>query len=321
MPLFDVVLRIWQSLLTSFGTKIQGKDHLLNASYSIPNLTSKIRKLKRIGGTSSANVYKAVYSTATTSKQVAVKSFRIQKFGNTEQSEGQEVLIRASAWMTLQHDNILTPIGFAYGFGPLPSIVYDWMSGGTLTSYLEKNSDSLSVLQRFDLIKQIAAGLCHLHYKNIVHGNLHGNNVLIDAMGVAYIADYDVTAAHRGQHIPPSVRWTAPERFDSQNAVAPTTKSDVYSLGGVIYQILTSREPYYEVRSRSKVSIEILNGNKPSRSHDTHIADHHWLFMQKCWSIPENRPSATEVLHFSQLEVELLITYMRNPCLPSTYNC
>lgn len=272
------------------------------------NLTSKIRKSRWIGGTPSANVYEAVYFTATTSKQVAVKSLRIENLENRGQSEGQELLIRANAWMTLQHNNILTPIGFADGFGPLPSIVYDWMPGGTLTSYLEENSGSLSVLPRFYLIEQIAAGLCYLHYNNVVHGNLHGNNVLIDAMGVAYLADYDVTPTHRGQHIPPSVRWAAPERFDSQNVVAPTTKSDVYSLGSIIYQVLTNRQPYYEVRNRSKVSIEILNGNKPSRSRDTHIADHHWLFMQRCWSVPENRPSAAEVLRFSQTEVELLIT-------------
>jgi len=61
-------------------------------------------------------------------------------------------------------------------------------------------------------------------------------------MGVAYLTDYDVTAANRGQHIPPSVRWTAPERFDSQNVVAPTTKSDVYSLGSVIYQVRCAHE-------------------------------------------------------------------------------
>lgn len=75
-----------------------------------------------------------------------------------------------------------------------------------------------------------------------------------------------------------------------------------------ISQILTSHKPYYEVRCRSKVSIEILNGNKPLWSHDTHIVDCHWFFMQKCWSVPGNHPSAAEVLHFSQLEVEFLTT-------------
>ncbi|KAG2073457.1 kinase-like protein [Suillus decipiens] len=319
MLLLQSLSRVWKNLRTSLGTKFQRKDpslfvptaivvnpsedHLIfpKNAYSLPNLTSKIGESTLIGRTSSANVYEAVYySTATAPKLVAVKSLRV---GNTV-SEGQELLTRVNAWMALQHDNVLTPIGFADGFGPLPSIVYDWMPGGTLTSYLKEDPDSLSALQRFYLIRQIAAGL--LHDKNVIHGNIHGNNILIDAMGVAYLADYNVTAAHRGEHIPPSVRWAAPEHFDSQNVVAPTTESDIYSLGSVIYQILTGREPYYEVRDKSKVAIEILDGNKPSRSHDTHIEDHHWLFMQKCWSVPESRPSAAEVLHFFQTEVERL---------------
>ncbi|KAG2353293.1 hypothetical protein BDR07DRAFT_1615059 [Suillus spraguei] len=303
MLLLQSLSCIWKNLRTSLGTKFQRKDHL--NTYSLPNLTSKIGGSRLIGRTSSANVYGAVYYTSVTSKRVAVKSLRIEKIGNIV-SEGQELLNRANTWITLRHDNILTPIGFADGFGPLPSIVYDWMPGGTLTSYLKEDSDSLSVLQRFYLIRQVAAGLCYLHDKNVIHGNIHGNNVLIDAMAVAYLADYNVTAAHRGEHIPPSVRWAAPERFDSQNVVAPTTENDIYSLGSVIYQILTGREPYYEVRDKSKVSIEILDGNKPSRLHHTHIADRHWLFMQKCWTVPESRPSAAEVLHFSQTEVEHL---------------
>lgn len=53
-------------------------------------------------------------------------------------------------------------------------------------------------------------------------------------MGIAYLADYDVTPAHQGQHIPPSVRWAAPEHFDSKNVVVPMTKSDVYSIGTII---------------------------------------------------------------------------------------
>ncbi|KAG2131263.1 kinase-like domain-containing protein [Suillus bovinus] len=304
MPLIHVILRVWQSLLRMN----KKKDHV-NAPYPMRNLTSKIQNAKLIGGTSSANVYKAVISTATTSKQVAVKSLRIEIFGNIVQSETQEILIRVNAWMTsLEHDNILTPIGFAYGFGPLPSIVYDWMPGGTLTSYLAQNSDSLTILKRFYLIKQIAAGLRHLHYKNVIHKNLHGNNVLIDAAGIAHLADYDVTPAHRGQHIPPSVRWAAQEFFDIQYVVPPTTQSDIYSFGSLSYQILTGREPYYEIRHKSKVSIEISKGNKPSRSYDPPIAERHWEFIQKCWSVPERRPTAAQLLELVSREVELLTT-------------
>jgi hypothetical protein len=72
-----------------------------------------------------------------------------------------------------------------------------------------------------------------------------------------------------------------------------------------IHQILTGRPPYYQVKSRSKVSIEILDGIKPSRPHELHISDHHWLFIEKCWLRPEDRPSAFEALQFAWTEVNL----------------
>jgi len=275
----------------------------------MPNLTGKIRKVNVSGGGRSTYVYKATYSTHATSRQVAVKSLRMAIANNTKQFESLKLLIQANAWTALRHDNILTPIGYADGFGPLTSIVYEWMPGGTLNVYLQDNS-RLSVLQRFCLIKRLAAGLCHLHYKNVIHGNLYGNNILIDAKGVPYLADYELSGTYPGQYLPESVRWTAPERFDSHGvgdtSYPPTTRSDMYSLGGVIYQILTGRPPYHEVKSKSRVSIKILDGTKPSRPLDLHIADHHWLFMEQCWSPPEDRPSAAEALHFAQTEVNLL---------------
>ena len=60
-------------------------------------------------------------------------------------------------------------------------------------------------------------------------------------MGVPYLADYGLAGTHQGQHLPESVRWTAPERFDIHSVggapYLPTTRSDVYSLGCVIYQV------------------------------------------------------------------------------------
>lgn len=67
------------------------------------------------------------------------------------------------------------------------------------------------------------------------------NNILIDAEGVPHLADYELNGAYQGQHLPETVRWTAPERFGGHGvggkSYPPTTQSDVYSVGGVIYQV------------------------------------------------------------------------------------
>ncbi|KAJ8582953.1 kinase-like protein [Rhizopogon salebrosus TDB-379] len=293
-PLHFLTL-VWKSL-TTIGVK------KYDYACSIPNLTRKIRKENWSSSGRSADVYKAVYSARATSQQVAVRSFRIAIPNNAQRSERQKLLVQADAWTTLQHKNILTPIGYVDGFGPLPSMVYKWMPRGTLTTYLQDHP-RLSISRRLCLIEQIAAGLSHLHYMNVIHGNLYGNNILIDAEGVPHLADYELNGAYQGQHLPETVRWTAPERFGSHGVGAipysPTTQSDVYSVGGVVYQILTGRPPYYE-KSRSKVPIEILNGNRPSRPPGNIIDDGYWELIQKCWSLPEDRPSATQVLLFAQ---------------------
>jgi hypothetical protein len=55
-------------------------------------------------------------------------------------------------WKPLRHDNILPLCGITYGFGPVPAIVSPWMSNGSLSTYLEKNYDSLSAAHKFGLV-------------------------------------------------------------------------------------------------------------------------------------------------------------------------
>jgi hypothetical protein len=55
-------------------------------------------------------------------------------------------------WKPLRHDNILPLSGITYGFGPVPAIVSPWMSNGSLSTYLDKNYDSLSAAHKFGLV-------------------------------------------------------------------------------------------------------------------------------------------------------------------------
>jgi hypothetical protein len=57
-----------------------------------------------------------------------------------------------SRWMQLNHDHILPLLGISYDFGPVPAIVVPWMHNGSLSTYLDKYYDNLSVVHKFILV-------------------------------------------------------------------------------------------------------------------------------------------------------------------------
>ncbi|KAG1808947.1 kinase-like domain-containing protein [Suillus subaureus] len=153
-----------------------------------------------------------------------------------------------------------------------------------------------------------------VHSKNIVHGDLTGNNILIDENGNAFVADHGVlifcAELHGTSYIRSNVRWAAPENFqvpeDDESMSSPQLVSDIYSFGCIMLQVFTGKVPYSEFRSDHQVTMQILRGRKPARPVTPPIADALWDFMQKCWlDEPEHRPSAKEVLIFIQGQLNL----------------
>ncbi|KAG2041326.1 hypothetical protein BDR03DRAFT_1007172, partial [Suillus americanus] len=92
--------------------------------------------------------------------EVAVKCVRIEiQNDQFKETVNKRLMNDFSKWKPLRHDNILILYGFAYGFGPVPAIVSPWMSNGSLSTYLDKNYDSLSMANKFGLLADVAAGL------------------------------------------------------------------------------------------------------------------------------------------------------------------
>lgn len=118
--------------------------------------------------------------------------------------------------------------GLCYRENYIPFLTLDWNRHSSLQEY-----HSWQSLWRKPSIL--------LHCKSHILSRWMKNNILIDARGVPYLADYELTGVYQVQHLPESVRWTAPERFGSHDvggtSYPPTTKSDVYSLGGLMYQV------------------------------------------------------------------------------------
>ncbi|KAG2041339.1 kinase-like domain-containing protein [Suillus americanus] len=214
----------------------------------------------------------------------------------------------------LKHANLLPLLGITQGFGPLPAIVSPWMHKGSLTMLLERDFQQLTLTRMLQILKDVASALQYLHSKNIVHGDLTGNNILIDENGNAFVADHGIlifcAELHGTSYIRSNVRWAAPENFqvpeDDESISSPQLASDIYSFGCIMLQVFTGKVPYSEFRSDHQVTVQILRGRKPARPVTPPIADVLWDFMQKCWlDEPEHRPSAKEVLTFIQEQLKL----------------
>ena len=157
----------------------------------------------------------------------------------------------------------------------------------SLTVFVEHCKETLHVNQEIDLCNNIAQGLACLHSYSLVHGNLHGNNVLISRDGRAKIADYLCPLLFSNIDVYNSSGYLSPEVF--KNKTTPSTQSNVFTLGVLFLQVITKRSP----QPRTKDS------SYSEKEHDfAEVSSHHPLIplIQQCLQNKEiSRPLTTHV--------------------------
>ncbi|KAJ8596837.1 kinase-like protein [Rhizopogon salebrosus TDB-379] len=278
----------------------------MNVDEHLADLTTKIVKefTTAQGGLGNCDVWKCRYSEENENIEVAVKCVRIEiPDEQVKDIVNKRLMDDFFKWKQLKHNHILPVYGIAYGFGLVPAIVSPWMHNGSLSSYLNKHHNDITVTQRFALLADVAAGLQYLHSKELAHADLTGNNVLVDRDGRARIADYGLLttcADLKGtSNIRSNVRWAAPELFifpDTNDACSsPKLESDIYSFGCIAYQVLSGQRPYCEIRSDRQVVLAIVRGVKPRRPAIPAIEDHHWDFIEQCWVEMSQRPPIADI--------------------------
>ncbi|KAG2037141.1 kinase-like domain-containing protein [Suillus americanus] len=269
------------------------------------------------------DVWKCTWFKDTGSTKVAVKTFRIE---STSQGELAKTHKRWSqqihAWAKLEHENILPLYGIVMDFSPIVSTVHPWKENGTLSTYLSCKHATFTVQDKFKLLENIVSGLHYLHSHGIVHGNLSGNNVLVDALGRASLADPGLSVlvpeilgmSYFRLSTSGAIRFAAPELFKKSSrgeVPLPSISSDRYSLGSIIYFVLSGSLPYSTLKD-SDVLVELLLGVAPASPSESNksISREHWQFIQGCWSeIPQNRRTTNEALEFVDVNLALYIPF------------
>jgi serine/threonine protein kinase len=207
-------------------------------------------------------VYRAVH--VALNRPVALKVLRAGDFA------GPEELVRfrreSEATARLQHPNVVQI--FEVGeVGGRPFLALEYLGGGTLAGKLGGNP--LEPRAAAELVRTLTSAVGHAHAKGVVHRDLKLSNILLAADGTPKVADFGLAKLPRpgettqsGAIIGTPV-YMAPEQAGGSGAVGPS--ADIYSLGAILYELLTGRPPF--VGATPLDTLEQVRGAARSRSH------------------------------------------------------
>jgi serine/threonine protein kinase/tetratricopeptide (TPR) repeat protein len=227
------------------------------------------RILRKLGEGGMGAVYLAERDDAQYKKQVAVKlvkrgmanSFIVRRFRNERQ-------ILAS----LDHPNIAHLLDGGSTEDGLPYFVMEYIEGQPINEYAARKN--LTTVERLKLFRKVCAAVHYAHQKLVVHRDIKPSNILVTSEGEPKLVDFgiaklldadraegliDTGATAVGMMTPD---YASPEQVRGEPI---TIATDIYSLGVVLYQLLTGRRPY-QIKSLSPHDIiEAICGQEPLR--------------------------------------------------------
>jgi len=197
--------------------------------------------VKSIGEGGMANVYLA--DDKILERKVAVKVLRgdlsaDDKFIRRFEREAQSV-------SNLSHQNIVEVYDVGVEDGE-HYIVMEYIEGKTLKQLLKKR-ESLTLTEVIDIMTQLTDGIAHAHESYIIHRDIKPQNIMIEDNGLIKITDFGIAMALNATQLTQtnsvmgSVHYLPPEQASGKGA---TVKSDIYSLGILMYELLTGNVPF-----------------------------------------------------------------------------
>ncbi len=203
-------------------------------------LDDRYEILEVIGTGGMAVVYKAMCHRL--NRYVAVKILR-DELANDEEFR-KRFQTEAQAVAMLSHPNIVSVYDVSHSDG-VEYIVMELIEGVTLMQYMKKKG-ALGWKEALHFAVQISKALEHAHEKGIVHRDIKPQNIMILKDGTIKVADFGIAALESAQEKKSdqtvgSVHYIAPEQARGEQ---PDPRSDIYSLGVVMYEMLTGKMPY-----------------------------------------------------------------------------
>jgi len=250
-------------------------DHVKSAAPSaedeaIGECIGPYRIVELIGRGGMGRVYRAVRADAQFEKSVALK--RIQAGFDTRQiverfRAERQILAR------LEHPNIARLIDGGMDNDSLPYFVMEYVEGEQPLAYCERRG--AGIRERLEIFRQICAAVHYAHQQLVIHRDLKPGNILIAPGGAVKLLDFGVAKVFTQDESDPTLteldariltpRYASPEQIAGEPV---GTASDIYSLGVVIYELLTGQSPYGKTQrtGREMMAAVCLENPKPPSS-------------------------------------------------------
>lgn len=235
----------------------------------IGRMVGPFRLLERIGVGGMAAIYLAV-RTREYDERVAVK---LIKRGMDTDSILRRFRLERQALADLTHPNIGRLLDGGVTDDDRPYLVMEYIDGAPIDEYCDR--ESLDVRERLGLFVDVCSGVDYAHSRGIVHRDLKPSNVLVTRRGeraVAKIIDFGIAALLSAEsdaattltqvgQIMGSPRYMSPEQCEATGEV--DARSDVYSLGVILYQLLAGRLPYDRTPRDAEDLRRMIDTNPP----------------------------------------------------------
>jgi non-specific serine/threonine protein kinase/serine/threonine-protein kinase len=232
-------------------------------------LISHYRIAGKVASGGMGDVYRAVRADGTYDKQVAVKIIQLARssdfFLGRFQNERQILA-------NLEHPNIARLVDGGTTEEGLPYLVMEFIEGQRIDEFCARND--LGVRERLELFRTVCSAVHYAHQTLVVHRDLKPSNILVTTDGVPKLLDFGIAKILDPQRAEAALQQTitllrmftpeyaSPEQVRNEPI---STSSDVYSLGVILYELLTGRLPYRVPTDSPQEMMKAVCDTEPER--------------------------------------------------------
>ena len=264
----------------------------------------KIKEFIASGGMS--NVYLAIDLSC--GKEVAIKILKKSYTNDNEYIEkyfNREIKITKS----LNHPNIIKLLDYGKHAGNY-YLVYEYVSGTTLSKYISRNKPSISQIET--IAESILNALSYAHSRGIIHRDVKPQNILLSSKGEIKITDFGIAKAIASSTITNtglflgSPGYISPEQADPDilRGQEIDCRSDIYSFGVLLFELLTGRLPFISDTPWGIVNKHLKEEPPDVRQLDSSIPGYLSYIVLKCLQKDRNKrfSNANEIIRVLKLK-------------------